>query len=52
MALKINGRVLLELDMQKALLPDTAAAHVTAEWWLAQEWPLDWQDRRHIMSAY
>ncbi len=41
---------LLAPDIQKALLAGTAPAHVTAEWVLAQEWPLDWPDQRVLME--
>ena len=40
---------LLVPDVQKALLAGTAPAHVTAEWVLAQDWPLDWQAQRGLM---
>lgn len=42
---------MLSPDIQKALLAGTAPAHVTAEWVLAQEWPLDWHEQRRIISA-
>ena len=41
---------LLAPDVQKALLAGTAPAHVTAEWLLAQDWPLDWQAQRRLMA--
>ncbi len=41
---------LLAPDVQKALLAGTAPANVTAEWVLAQDWPLDWQAQRGLMA--
>ena len=45
-----SGIGLLAPDIQKALLTGTAPAHVTADWMLAQEWPVDWEAQRRMIG--
>jgi DNA invertase Pin-like site-specific DNA recombinase len=42
---------LLAPDIQRALLTATAPDHVTPEWMLTQEWPVDWAAQRAIFGA-
>lgn len=41
---------LLAPDIQRALLTGAAPTHVTPEWMLAQDWPLDWTEQRRLMG--
>lgn len=41
---------LLAPDIQKALLTGTAPAHVTPDWMLAQEWPVEWDAQRRLIG--
>lgn len=42
---------LLAPDIQRALLTGAAPGHVTPEWMLAQEWPIDWGAQRSIFGG-
>ena len=42
---------LLAPDIQRALLTGAAPGHVTPEWMLAQEWPVDWGTQRAIFEG-
>lgn len=42
---------LLAPDIQRALLTGNAPGHVTPEWMLAQEWPVDWDTQRAIFKG-
>lgn len=37
-------------DIQKSLLTGTAPPHITPEWMLAQDWPVDWDVQRRLMG--
>lgn len=41
---------LLAPDIQRALLTGDAPGHVTPEWMLSQEWPVDWSVQREIFG--
>ncbi|MFN4359040.1 recombinase family protein [Sphingopyxis alaskensis] len=41
---------LLAPDIQRALLTGSAPDHVTPEWMLKQEWPLDWAEQRKLVG--
>jgi site-specific DNA recombinase len=42
---------LLAPDIQRAMLTGTAPGHVTPDWMLSQEWPLDWAEQRAMFGA-
>lgn len=42
---------LLAPDIQRALLTGSAPNHVTPEWMLRQEWPVDWGTQRAIFEG-
>jgi hypothetical protein len=42
---------LLAPDIQRMLLTGGAPYHVTPEWMLSQEWPVDWGAQRAIFGA-
>lgn len=42
---------LLAPDIQRALLTGKAPQHVTPEWMLAQDWPIDWEAQRKVFEA-
>ena len=41
---------LLAPDIQKGMLAGTLPAHVTAHWVLAQDWSLNWEVQRRMIS--
>ncbi len=38
-------------DIQKSLLTGASPQHVTPEWMLAQDWPIDWSAQRALFGA-
>ncbi|HVH49562.1 MAG TPA: recombinase family protein [Sphingomicrobium sp.] len=42
---------LLAPDIQRAMLTGGAPNHVTPDWMLSQEWPLDWGEQRTMFGA-
>ena len=44
------GIGLLAPDIQRALLTGTAPDHLTPEWLLSHEWPLDWEAQRKLIG--
>jgi len=42
---------LLAPDIQRALLTGAAPDHVTPEWMLAQDWPVDWRAQQAIFGG-
>lgn len=50
----IRQRVVIGLlapDIQRSLLTGSAPRHVTPEWMLAQDWPVDWAAQRKLFGA-
>lgn len=42
---------LLAPDIQKAMLAGTLPPHITAQWMVEQDWPVEWQEQRRMMGV-